>query len=100
MRQPKPRVVKVESKQTPIMRPVQVILPRPRPQAVAAVAHPLTVCMAQCRARVAQQDQGHLMHDLREQGLAVTGAESAAPEEVQVQKTRKLVREENTCPFL
>jgi hypothetical protein len=40
------------------------------------------------------------MHDLREQRLAVTGAESAVPEKVQVQKLRKLVREEKTCPLL
>jgi predicted N-acetyltransferase YhbS len=40
------------------------------------------------------------MHDLREQRLAVTRAEAAVPEKVQVQKLRKLVREEKTCPLL
>jgi hypothetical protein len=66
MRQPTPRVVKVERKQTAVMRPVKVILPRPRPRAAAAIAHPLRERMAQCRARVAQQCRRHLLNDLRE----------------------------------
>jgi hypothetical protein len=62
MRQPTPRVVKVERKQTPVIRMVEVIMPRlctrtgeAGSRAAAVVAQPLGECMAQRSACVTQQ---------------------------------------------